>query len=160
MRILKYFWAPVVVGIFFAGAFGQETVKKDTPTYDAELAKHLGGNDNGMKGYIFVMLRTGPKDGDFKGKDREDLFAGHMANIGRMADMGKLIVAGPFDKNDRGYRGVFIFNVATVEEAQKLVETDPTIKAGILVADIVPWWATAALMAIPEIHPKIMKPKP
>jgi uncharacterized protein YciI len=83
-----------------------------------------------------------------------------MANIGRMADMGQLIVAGPFDKNDRGYRGVFIFNVATVEEAQKLVETDPTIKAGILVADIVPWWATAALMAIPEIHPKIMKPKP
>jgi uncharacterized protein YciI len=160
MRILKYFWAPVVVGIFFAGAFGQETVKKDTPKYDAELARHLGGNDNGMKGYIFVMLRTGPKDGDFKGKDREDLFAGHMANIGRMADMGKLIVAGPFDKNDRGYRGVFIFNVATVEEAQKLVETDPTIKAGILVADIVPWWATAALMAIPEIHPKIMKPKP
>lgn len=160
MRILKYFPALVVIGVFSVAAPGQETVKKGMPKYDADLAKHLGGNDNGMKGYIFVMLRTGPNDGNFKGKERDDLFAGHMANILRMADMGKLILAGPFDKNDRGYRGIFIFNVATVDEAQKLVETDPTVKAGVLVADVVPWWATAALMAIPEIHPKIMKPKP
>jgi uncharacterized protein YciI len=149
----------VVILMFLAvpAVFGQKagTMK---PTYDAKLAKKLGGDDNGMRGYVFVMLRTGPNDGKYKGKDREDLFAGHMANIGRLADMGKLIVAGPFDKNDRGYRGIFILNTTSVEEAQKLVETDPTVKAGVLVADITPWWATASLMMVPEVHPKIIIP--
>jgi hypothetical protein len=51
----------------------------------------------------------------------------------------------------------FIFNVATVDKAKKLVETDPTIKAEILVADVVPWWGSASLMATPEIHKKIQK---
>jgi uncharacterized protein YciI len=147
----------IAVSSFASVATGQSEPKKSV--YDADLAKKLGGNDNGMKGYVFVMLRTGPNDGNYKGKEREDLFAGHMANIGRLADMGKLILAGPFDKNDRSYRGIFVFDIATVEEATKLVETDPTVKAGVLVADVIPWWGTAALMAIPEIHPKIMKPK-
>lgn len=101
--------------------------------------KKLGGNDNGMKSYVFVILRTGPNDGNYKGKERDEMFAGPMANIGRLAGEGKLILVGPFDKNEWAYRGIFIFNVATVDEAKKLVETDPTIKGGILVADVVPW---------------------
>ena len=139
-------------------AFGQTNKPAETVKYDAELAKRLGGNDNGMKSYVLVILRTGPKDAEFKGKARDDIFAGHMANIGRLADQGKLLLAGPFGKNDLTFRGVFVFDVTTVEEARKLAETDPAVKAGVFVLDIIPWFATAAVTAIPEIHKKIIKP--
>ena len=51
---------------------------------------------------------------------KKKFFEGHMENINRLAKEGKLVVAGPFMKNDRNYRGIFIFNCKTVEEAQKI----------------------------------------
>src|ERR1700741_1900714 len=122
------------------------------PVYDAELAKKLGADDMGMKQYVLVILKTGPNDATVKGKEREDIFAGHFANIGRLADEGKLAVAGPFGKNEKSFRGLYIFNVAKVEEAQKLTEMDPAVKAGIFVVDMTPWYGSAALMATNEIH--------
>ncbi len=113
-----------------------------------------------MKNYVFVILKTGPRDAEFKGKERDTIFTGQMANIGRLAEDGKLAVAGPFGKNDKGFRGLFIFNVARVEEAQKLVETDPAVKSGILIADMTPWYGSASLMATPEIHKKISRTSP
>ena len=148
-----------------AAIFGQAAdLKADhvetKPAYDEELAKRLGGDERGMKNYILVILKTGPKDAAFKGKARDDIFAGHMSNIGKLADAGQLAVAGPFVPNEKGYRGLYIFNVKTIEEAQKLVETDPAVKAGILVADMTPWYGSASLLATPEIHKSMTRPKP
>ena len=102
----------------FASIFGQAAdIKPDfvevKPSYDAELAKKLGADERGMKMYVLVILKTGKKDADFVGKARDEIFAGHMSNIGRLAGEGKLAVAGPFEKNDKGYRGLYIFNVST-----------------------------------------------
>ncbi len=129
------------------------------PAFDADLARRLGADERGMKSYVFCILRTGPKDAEIQGKERQEIFAGHMANIQRLADEGKLAVAGPFGKNDRNYRGLYIFNVATVEEAEKLVALDPAVKAGVFVPELTPWYATAALMLIPETHKKLVKPR-
>lgn len=163
MKICYLVFTIIVVAAFPCSLFAQtqKGVKPaKTPLYDAKLAKKLGADEYGMKNYVFVILKTGPKDGDFKGKERDEAFKGHMANIGRRADEGKLVVAGPFGKNDKGYRGLFIFNVGTVEEAEKLVLTDPAVKAGILIADMTPWYGSASLMATPEIHKKIAKSNP
>ena len=149
----------VTTFVFSIGVFGQTNKHAEAVKYDAELAKKLGGNDNGMKTYVLVILKTGLKDGDFKGKERDDIFVGHMTNIGRLADAGKLAVAGPFDKNDKGYRGLYIFNAKTIEEAQQIVESDPAVKSGILTPDMTLWFGSASLMATPEIHKKITKPK-
>src|SRR5688572_27543217 len=117
---MKVILVSVLSLIFFLSgmaAGGAEEAKEGTG-YDAALAKELGGDEMGMKQYVLVILKTGPNDTSIKGKEREDLFAGHMANIGRLADEKKLAVAGPFGKNDKTYRGLFILNVDTVEEAQ------------------------------------------
>ena len=143
-----------------SSALAQTPQNLSQPKYNEELAKKLDADQYGMKNYVLCILKTGPKDADFKGKERDDLFAGHLANIGRLADAGKLAIAGPFGKNDKGFRGLFIFNVATVEEAQKLVETDPAVKCGVLVADMTPWYGSASLMATPEIHKTIAKSNP
>jgi uncharacterized protein YciI len=74
----------------------------------------------------------------------------------KLAAEGKLVVAGPF-MDDQPIRGIFIFNVESVEEAQKLTATDPAIKAGTLVMELHPWYGSAALMQVVPIHNTIEK---
>jgi uncharacterized protein YciI len=126
--------------------------------YDETLAKSLNADEYGMKNYVFCILKTGTNTAASK-EEQNKAFQGHMANINRLAKEGKLAVAGPFGKNDRNYRGIFIFNVATVEEAQALVDTDPAIKSKLLEAELTPWYGTAALMEVLKIHDKIAKIK-
>ena len=124
--------------------------------YDAALAKKLGADDYGMKNYVMVILKTGPAKIESKEKLNE-LFKGHMANINKLADEGKLVVAGPFGANDKDYRGIFIFNVKTVEEANALLAGDPAIKEKLFEAEILPWYGSAALGEYLETHKKIEK---
>jgi uncharacterized protein YciI len=129
------------------------------PAFDPELAKKLGADERGMKNYVLCILKTGPKDAEVQGEERKRVFAGHFANIGRLADEGKLVVAGPFGANERAYRGLYIFNVATVEEAEALVMLDAAVKAGVFVYELTPWYASAALMVVSETHKRLEKPK-
>jgi uncharacterized protein YciI len=140
------------------GLVGTATTPGSAQTYDPELAKKLGADERGMKMYVLCILKTGPKDTEIKGKERDDIFAGHFANIGRLAEAGQLAVAGPFDKNDRNYRGLYIFNVPTIEEAEKLVVLDPAVKAGIFIPELTLWYASAGLMGVNDIHKRISKP--
>jgi uncharacterized protein YciI len=130
---------------------------KVNATFDEELARKLGADENGMKRYVLAILKTGPQDAIIKGDERKKLFAGHFANMGRLSDEGKLAVAGPFGENANGFRGLFILNAASIEEARELASSDPAIEAGIFVVDYVPWYGSASLMAAPEIHRKISK---
>jgi uncharacterized protein YciI len=112
--------------------------------YDKKLADSLGADEYGMKMYVLVLLKTGPANIEDKAI-RDSLLAGHLKNIRRLAALGKLAVAGPLEKNDRNYRGIFILNVRTIEEATGLLETDPTIKAKFLVGELYQWYGSAAL---------------
>lgn len=126
------------------------------PDYDATLAKKLESDEYGMKSYVFVILKTGPAKIEDKKKQAE-LFKGHMDNINRLVKENKLIVAGPFGTNELTYRGLFILNVKTIEEAKSLCDTDPAIKAGIFDVDIIPWYGSAALGEYIRISEKITK---
>jgi len=76
-------------------------VAKSAPVYDAALAKSLGADEHGMRSYVLVILKTGPKKATDKA-ERAKIFEGHFANMNRLAEDGKLAVAGPLDgKEDR-----------------------------------------------------------
>jgi uncharacterized protein YciI len=68
----------------------------------------------------------------------EEIQKGHMANIHRLADMKKLVVAGPFG-DDGTLRGIFVFRVNSLDEARDLTLTDPAVKAGRLALELHPW---------------------
>lgn len=70
-----------------------------------------------------------------------------------------LLAAGRFGKNDKNYRGLYIFNVSTVEDAEKLVELDPAVKSGVFVPDLTPWYGSAAMLTVTETHQRLQKPK-
>jgi uncharacterized protein YciI len=126
--------------------------------YDQSLADSLGTDEYGMKNYVLVILKTGSNTTEKK-ETSDSLFAGHFANMGRLSKEGKLIVAGPIRKNDKNYRGIFILNVETIEEANALIQTDPTIKAKVLDAELFQWYGSAALPMHIAIHEKIQKTK-
>lgn len=77
--------------------------------------------------------------------------------MGRLVKENKLIVAGPFKKNDKAYRGLFILNVKDLEEANKILETDPAIQAQLLNADVFQWYGSAALALYLPFHDQLTK---
>lgn len=145
--------------LFAAQALAQApapaTAPAAAPAYDAELAKKLGGNDNGMKRYVLVILKSATKVAD--AEERKTMFQGHMANITRLAAEQKLVVAGPLDGVD-GWRGMFIMNTPDIDTAKAWVATDPVIIKGEMVAEYHTLYGSAALMAVTDIHHRITKP--
>jgi len=145
--------------LFIASLFSfNYSIAQEENTYDEKLATELGADDYGMKSYVFCILKTGSNTNPTP-EEKQKLFEGHMENINKLADENKLILAGPFRANDRNYRGIFIFNCSTVEEAEKLVNSDPAVKAKLLEAELTPWYGSATLSKVKDLHKKIMKVK-
>lgn len=124
--------------------------------YDEALAKKLGADEYGMKKYVMAFLLRGDRVNEYTSEQRQEIQSGHMANIGKMAEMGKLVVAGPFFGNE-DLRGIYIFDVQTLEEAKALTETDPAIIAGVLKMDLKEWYGSAALLLLSDLYPKVTK---
>lgn len=108
-----------------------------------------------MTTYQVAFLRRGPNWTPAETAETKAIQQGHMDNIGKMAKTGKLVIAGPFgDGGD--LRGMFIFRVATLEEAKAMAEQDPAVKAGRLVLEWHPWYAAKNIV----VTPKALAPKP
>ncbi|RMF59108.1 MAG: hypothetical protein D6748_07195 [Calditrichaeota bacterium] len=132
--------------------------QESSAQYDAALATRLGADDYGMHRYVMALLKAGPNR-DQDSTEAAKLQRAHLDNIQRLADEGKLVLAGPF-LDDGELRGIYVFDVPTVEEARKLTESDPAIQAGRLVMELHPWYSSAAIMQIPEVHKKISRKHP
>jgi uncharacterized protein YciI len=146
----------ILATLFFVFAVATLMAQTTNPNYNEALAKKYGADDHGMKSYIMVILKTGSN----KTTDKavlDSCFAGHMKNISRLVADGKMVIAGPFGKNDKTYRGIFVLNVKTFDEANLLLQTDPTIKEKILEAELYNWYGSAALPAYLEASDKVWK---
>lgn len=130
----------------------------DALAFDRALAQRLGADEYGMHSYVIAFLRAGPE----RSQDEETatrLQRAHLDNIQRLAEQGKLVLAGPF-LDDGELRGIYVFDVATVEEARALTASDPAIQAGRLVMELHPWYGSAALMEVNALHARIADKNP
>lgn len=93
-----------------------------------------------MTTYYVALLYRGPKWTPQETPETRAIQDGHMANIQRLAQEGKLLLAGPFTDNG-DLRGIFVFKVGSIEEAQELAAADPAVKAGRLRLDLHPWYS-------------------
>ena len=125
--------------------------------FDAALAKQTGADQRGMRDYVLVILKTGPTPVP-QGEKRDAMFEGHFASIQRLAKEGKLVTAGPFEKDPQAWRGLFLFAVDSIEEARALTAIDPVIVNGEMVAEYHAWYGSAALMQVPELHKRLQPP--
>ncbi len=131
------------------------TTAADTITFNQALADSLGADEYGMKQYVMAFLKAGPN----RSQDSATAAAlqrAHLDNIKRMAEAGDLVLAGPFLDNHE-VRGIYIFNVKTIEEAQALTATDPAIQTGRLEMELHPWYGSAVLMQVNGLHKRVAK---
>lgn len=162
MNANSFLPAAILIMIFFLSCqqspAPEEAIREtDTPEmmYDSALAQQLGADEYGMKKYVMAFLKTGPHVETDSAK-RAEIMRGHFDNIKRMADEGKLVIAGPFlDKSE--LRGIYVFNVESIEEARALTESDPAVAAGVFIMELHPWYGSAAACLIGEQHKKISK---
>ena len=128
--------------LFFSeSAFSQEN--KDTSN------SNPGEIQWEMKTYYFVFLNAVKDRPVIDSTTAMEIQKGHMANIERMFNEGKLRLAGPFEDGGE-MRGILILDVATEEEAYKQINMDPAIINGMLEAVIKKWYGPAGLIVEPK----------
>ena len=138
--------------------FYQVKAQSGNPKYNKALADSLGADDYGMKPFGLVILKTGSNSTMTKSKT-DSLLTGHMQSIQNLVSSGHLIVSGPLRKNEKGYRGIFILNVPTIEQAVALIKGDPAIKQRLFETELFVWYGSAALPLYLKSHELIEKKK-
>jgi uncharacterized protein YciI len=110
------------------------------PWWSEDIFKKAATEPLKMEAVYFGFLKKGPnrKEGDGDTPEIKKLQDDHIANIVRLANMKKMVMAGPFG-DDGELRGIFVFRVASMKEAQDLAATDPMIKIDRLRIDLHPW---------------------
>jgi len=102
-----------------------KSITDSTPTYQ-------------MKQYWLVLLRKGQNRNHSK-EDGEKIQAAHMANINRLHQQGKIVMAGPAG-NEQDIRGIFVMDGKDSTEIASYVATDSAVITGRLRFEILPWW--------------------
>ncbi|HMQ76206.1 MAG TPA: YciI family protein [Flavobacteriales bacterium] len=92
-----------------------------------------------MKQYWFVLYTRG--DGPvLDSLTAATLQREHLAHQGDQAKRGLIVMAGPFDTNGEGWRGLLLYDCDTREEVEGYLRQDPFVKVGRLKYSIAPWW--------------------
>jgi uncharacterized protein YciI len=119
------------------------------PATEAPRATAAPEKKFSMRTYYMAFLRRGPAWTKERTPEAVEVSKGHMANIERLAKCGKLVIAGPFDvaadAPPDALAGIFIFDVATREEALALSQQDPAVKAGRFAIEVLPWYGPTGL---------------
>lgn len=128
---------------------------EELSSYDSLYAEKLGADEYGMHGYFMAFLKEGPNRNQSE-EEVSKIQRAHLDNITRMANEGFLVLAGPF-MDEGTVKGIYVFKVETLEEAEELTKTDPAVKSGRLIMELHPWYGSAALVELNEIHKRIAK---
>lgn len=131
--MLRIFFVVLLCGL--AGYAQAPVPTKSEPAYE-------------MTTYVVGFLSRGPNWTPDDTEETRKLQEGHMANIRRMADEEKLVVAGPF-RDGGDLRGMFIFSGVSLEEAKRMVDRDPAVQAGRLELKLYTWMAAKGIRIDP-----------
>jgi len=96
----------------------------------------------GMTIYYVFLLKKGPTWSPDSTPEISALQEEHLANLRRLAEMGKLVINGPLLDSfatSGEIRGIGALKAASLEEAQDLIGTDPMVKVGRLVFELHTW---------------------
>lgn len=103
-----------------------------------------------LERFSFVLLRRGPRADEFSDEDLEGLQAAHLAHLASMSERGVMAVAGPFSEQpDETWRGFCLYTIE-LEEARRLAESDPSVRAGRMAVQVFYWWTEKGSIEFPD----------
>jgi uncharacterized protein YciI len=74
----------------------------------------------------------------------------HLAHLASLGQQGIIAANGPLrDQSDATLRGMSVYTV-DVDEARRLAESDPAVKAGRFRVDVARWCVSAGRITFPE----------
>lgn len=147
MRALLYSFFLLFTVLACQHNASEHTLQNNTEVDSISAPKHSDKRFGEMRTYYMVLLKSGPTRNQ-DSTELATLMEGHLNHIKAMVDIDKIVIAGPFlDKTD--LRGIFIFNSTDSTEVDSLVNLDPAIKAGRLIAEIHPWYSASGA-CLPE----------
>lgn len=114
------------------------------PWWSEDVMKKTTTPQKMMTAYLALLVR-GDKWTPEKTPQTEAIQKAHLANINKLAEMKRLVVAGPFGDNGT-LRGIFVFRVNSMEEARELAATDPAVQAGRLALQIYTWMVPEGIL--------------
>ena len=96
-----------------------------------------------------VFLRTGDNPPDLPEDESTALHHAHLAHLAELARRGIVVANGPLlDKSDETIRGLSVYSVDP-DEARRIAEQDPAVKAGRFRVDVARWAVAAGLISFP-----------
>ena len=91
--------------------------------------------------YELVVLRAPAGRPELDSEATEALQRQHLGHLTAMKEAGHLKVAGPLDDQpEDSWRGICIYQVGRLDEARRLAESDPAVRAGRLRVDVMTWY--------------------
>ncbi len=97
-----------------------------------------------------VYLRTGERPPDLDEEASTALHHAHLAYLGDLTRRGIVAANGPLvEKTDPTMRGMSVYTVG-LDEARRLAEADPAVRAGRFRVDIARWAVAEGRVAFPE----------
>jgi uncharacterized protein YciI len=92
--------------------------------------------------FIVVLLTTPAEPPELDEETSAAVHDGHLNHLAELHEAGHLLAAGPLRDRDGRLRGMSVFAVDS-EEARRLSEQDPAVRAGVFDFEVIPWMVPA-----------------
>jgi uncharacterized protein len=103
-----------------------------------------------LEAYELVMLRRPADAPPYDDATLERIQREHIDYHAELRAAGPVVTNGPLtDQPDDSLRGLTFYRTGSLDEARRLAEADPAVKAGRLVIDVMTWYCPAGTMRQP-----------
>ena len=149
----------IILFTAFCFAIASHAQQQLSAGYDANLAKELQANNDGMRNYVICFLKTGISTKITNKQEIANLKVEHLDFMNKLVESGKAVIAAPLKGNKAGYEEMYLLNASTQEEAEAIIGEDPMVAVKLMVPEFTTMQGSAALPIYKKYHERLINRK-